>query len=493
MSSSIFSMPDYRCNTWKALESEAQALSDAGFEELYRLVPDRETRFQCSVCDITLDFSKQKIVDSTLELLCELATASKLKEAIHALTSGKTVNLSENKPALHTALRAPDDEALWINGHNIMSDIIETRNKMEAVAESIRHKDWLGYSGEPITDIVNIGMGGSDLGARFCVEALSDFSTENLGFHFISDIDPHAFTNTVKNLTPETTFFIISSKSFSTKETLFNAKQAMQWIGDSKHFQKHFIAITAREQRAHDFGIEHVLPIWDWVGGRYSVCSAMSLITMIAIGPKNFKAFLSGAYDMDQHFQQVPFAENLPVLTALLGIWNNNFLGIHQLLILVYANQLEQFVPYVQQLDMESNGKCFDKNDRLINYSTSPIIWGGHGNRAQHSYYQLLCQGTHRTAIDFVSLKVFDNCMVNAFCREKQHILSKGIDSERKISGRILGNLPLNHFRLKACTPYILGAFISLFEHKSYTQGVVWNLNPFDQPGVESAKAMCVE
>lgn len=473
---------------WKALEKEACYLSTCGLYDLYLQSPNRDDEFKQSACGIELNFSKQRVTEKILGLLFNLAEACQLKEKINALMSGEKVNVSENRAALHTALREPEYRPFMLDGRDIMRDVFEARHKMEVIAEDIRNQTWLGYSNQSIKDIVNIGMGGSDLGPKFCTTALSDYSSPVLRFHFISDADPDAFERATATLNPETTLFIVSSKSFSTQETLFNMKKAMDWIGDINHFEQHFIAVTVHIEKAHACGIKNILPIWDWVGGRYSACSAINLMTMIAIGPDKFKEFLSGAHAMDMHFKNTPFEKNLPVLTALLGIWNNNFMGIHTLLMLVYSSRLEQLVPYVQQLDMESNGKRIDRYNKNVPYATGPIVWGGHGNRAQHSYYQLLCQGTHRIAIDFISLKAFDESMVNTFCRAKQNVLTQGVNVSNEISKQILGEIPLSHFRLEHCSPYILGALISLCEHKIYTQGVVWDINSFDQPGVDSAK-----
>jgi glucose-6-phosphate isomerase len=474
---------------WAQLEKHAQSISTYALKDLYQSTPDRDTCFKQAACGIELNFSKQRVTHDTLALLFDLAEACQLKEKINALMSGEHVNTSENRPALHTALRLPDSQSLMLNGRDIALDVFDVRHQMEVIAEKIRNKKWLGYSNQPITDVVNIGMGGSDLGAKFCVGALSDHCSLALRFHFISDADPDTFKTTVANLEPETTLFIVSSKSFTTKETLFNMKQAMAWIGNSHYFEQHFIAVTADTEKARACGINNVLPIWDWVGGRYSVCSAVNLITMIAIGPDKFKEFLSGAHAMDMHFQQTPFEKNLPILAALLGVWNNNFMGIHTLLMLVYLRGLEQLVPYVQQLDMESNGKRIDCEGNTVKYATAPIVWGGHGNRVQHSYYQLLCQGTHRVAIDFMSIKSFDNSISNQSCREKQQVLVNGVHSPQKQEREwILGNTALNHVQLDECSPSILGSLISFYEHKTYVQGVIWNINSFDQPGVESAK-----
>ncbi|MDF1683491.1 MAG: glucose-6-phosphate isomerase [Legionellaceae bacterium] len=473
---------------WNALEKQAHLISTCALNDLYQQSPSRDTEFKKEACGIELDFSKQRVTNDTLGLLFNLAEACELKEKINALMSGEKVNTSEDRAALHTTLRVPNYKPFMLDGRDIMLDVFEARHKMEVIAEDVRNQTWFGYSNQSITDVVNIGMGGSDLGVKLCLEALHDDTSSTLCFHFISDADPDGFKRTVATLNPEKTLFIVSSKSFTTKETLLNMKQAMDWVGSSYRFDQHFIAVTAHAEKAHALGINNTLPIWEWVGGRYSACSAVNLMTMIAIGPDQFKEFLSGAHAMDMHFKNTPFEANLPVLTALLGIWNNNFMGIHTLLMLVYSNRLEQLVPYVQQLDMESNGKRIDRDNKVVPYATGPIVWGGHGNRAQHSYYQLLCQGTHRVTIDFISLKAFDECMVNAFCRAKQRVLVNGVQTGDEVSKQILGETPLSHFRLAQCSPYVLGALISLYEHKIYTQGVIWNINSFDQPGVESAK-----
>lgn len=473
---------------WDALEKQAHLISEYSLNDLYQQPPSRGVEFKQSTCGIELDFSKQRVTPETLDLLLNLAESCQLKEKIDALMSGEKVNASEVRAALHTALREPNYKPFLLDGRDIMLDVFEARHKMEVIAEDLRNQTWLGYSNQPIKDVVNVGIGGSDLGPKFCISALSDYSSSVLRFHFISDADPDAFERVVATLNPEKTLFIVSSKSFMTQETLFNMKKAMDWIGDINRFEQHFIAVTADVEKAHAWGIKNSLPIWDWVGGRYSVCSAINLITMIAIGPDKFKEFLAGAHAMDMHFKNTSFQENLPVLAALLGVWNNNFLNIHTLLMLVYSSRLEQLVPYVQQLDMESNGKRIDRDNKKVPYATGPIVWGGLGNRAQHSYYQLLCQGTHRVTADFISLKIFDASMLNIFCRAKQKVLTQGVDVGNELLKQILGETPLNHVRLEACSPFILGALISFYEHKTYVQSVIWNINPFDQPGVESAK-----
>lgn len=471
--------------SWKKLQKQAQshALSTATDLESYDL-----RSFRHSAHSITLDFSRQRLTENILENLLFLTKERDLKSKIQALMQGDKLNVSENRPALHTALRTPENAIISVNGQNIIPEVVATREKIQYIAEKIRRREWLGFSGKAIADIVNIGMGGSDLGPRFCIKALAEFSDKRLGYHFVSDADPNSFKQTVNGLNPETTLFIISSKSFSSEETLYNARKAVAWLDNPQQMDKHFIAVTAKSDKARQFGINNVLPIWDWVGGRYSMCSAINLITAIAVGFGHFNELLAGAHSMDKHFITSEFSENLPVLLALTGIWNINFLHIHNLLMLSYAQQLEYLVPYIQQLDMESNGKSINMQGMAVNYATGPIIWGGLGNQAQHSYYQSLCQGTHKVAADFISLKSSDDELINDLCEANMRILAEGVHNESNPNGYIPGNTPINHLSLDHCTPFSIGALIALYEHKIFTQSVVWGINPFDQPGVESAK-----
>lgn len=436
---------------------------------------------------IILDFTKQQVTEKVFNSLVQLAHNCHLKDKIQQLLNGGNVNQSEMRPALHTALRASHLQEIWVNNKNIMHEVANTREQIGLIAQQVREKKWLGFSGESITDVINIGIGGSDLGARFCLQAFSDFLHPELHFHFISDADPHVFRKTVANLRPQTTLFIISSKSFTTEETLYNARKAKAWIGEDR-LQQHFIAVTAEVEKAASFGMKTIVPIWNWVGGRYSLCSGVNLITAIAIGCEAFSQLLAGANSMDLHYQNAEFHQNLPVLLGLLGVWNNNFLNIPHLLMLTYSQYLDAFVPYIQQLEMESNGKSIDNHNQKINYATCPIIWGGPGNQAQHSYYQLLCQGTHKISVDLISINLFDEEMLNQMCFNKIRVLSEGVHHNENLSNCIHGKIPLNHIRIKDYSPFTIGALVALYEHKVYTQSVIWNINPFDQPGVESAK-----
>ncbi len=438
---------------------------------------------------LEINYNCQRATPEILNVLFNLASECKLEEKIRALIQGERVNTSQNIPALHTALRVAEPSLLLVNELDVMPDILIVREKMRLISEQIHSGEWLGYSGKKITNIINIGIGGSDFGPRFCLNALKDYVLSGVDYRFISDVDPRAFQEAIKNLNPETTLFIISSKSFTTYETLYNAKKAMDWF-DGQNIDNHFIAVTANRKKAEELGISNILPIWNWVGGRYSLCSAINLITCIAIGYNFFMEFLAGAHSMDLHFQKQDFHENMPVILGLLGVWNINFLSMSNLLIQVYGRQLELLVPYIQQLDMESNGKGFDTSEHKVDYATGPIVWGGMGNQAQHSYYQLLSQSNHKVAADFISLKEYDEEPINRFCAEQIHVLSQGASSINNPSGTISGGMPITHIKLKACKPSNLGALIALYEHKIYVQSVLWNINPFDQPGVESAKIM---
>lgn len=475
-------------DSWIALEQHARTIWPLAIENIRN---NHEAPLQYHIikaCGLDLDFSNQRIDQTAIDLLLELANECSLPTKINHLIQGENVNTTENKPALHTALRTMCRDPIFVNGVDIIPDIFITREKIRLIAEKIRAGKWLGYSGKPITDIVNIGIGGSDLGPRFCIQALSPFINNDLSYHFISDADPKGFTRVVSTLNTETTLFIIASKSFTTPETLYNAKKAMLWLGDQTYFDKHIIAVTADEQKANLLGFKHVLPIWDWVGGRYSLCSAINLITAIAVGFDNFMQLLNGAHSMDNHFQESPLALNLPVILALLGIWNNNFLKINTLLLLAYAHQLEQFVPYIQQLEMESNGKSINTEGAFVNYATAPIIWGGLGNQAQHSYYQLLSQGTHPIAADFITIRSYAGEMIDDLCQIKINVLTQGVSATDKASEHISGNVPITNISLEHISPYSIGALIALYEHKTYVQSVIWRINPFDQPGVERAK-----
>ncbi|KTC88524.1 glucose-6-phosphate isomerase [Legionella cincinnatiensis] len=466
-------------NAWKKLEKLAKRDNGANVEI---------KNHPKSAAHITLDYSGQQVNSTIMDTLFDLANECQLSEHIDALMSGKPINNTENRPALHTALRVPESERIWVNQQNIVPEVINARKQMYEISTKIRNKEWLGYSGKPITDVINIGIGGSMLGPFFCIHSLSDLVTNQLRFHFISDLDPQAFQRVTATLNPETTLFIISSKSFTTPETLAHYQQALKWVKVQQHLEKHFIAVTANVKKAQEMGFSTILPIWDWVGGRYSFFSAINLISCIAIGYDHFSEIIFGAHEMDIHFRTVNFADNLPVLLALLGIWNINFLNTNNLLLMTYAQDLQHFVSYLQQLDMESNGKSINKQGRKVDYATGPIIWGGLGNHAQHSYYQLLCQGTHKVAADLISVQTYEDNVINKICRAHKEVLTKGGNPTDNPHSDIAGQMPVNLLSLRDCSPKTLGSLISLYEHKIFVQGIIWNINSFDQPGVESSK-----
>ena len=467
---------------WQWLKSQAAPIKTG-------LKPTKSSHFIPEACGISLDFNQQQLNSEILTGLLKLTKISHLDTQIEALFSGKTVNISENKPALHTALRAPASDVIMVDQQNIMQPIHQTRVNIGSIADKIRNQQWQTRNGLSITDIVNIGIGGSDLGPKFCVSALAEYTSTHLNTHFISDADPLYLQRTLTKLNPETTLLIICSKSFTTQETMLNARTAMQWIGE-ENIEQQVIAVTANIEAAIRYGIKIILPIWDWIGGRYSVCSAINLITAIAIGSKHFEAFLAGAHAMDQHFYHAPYSNNLPVLLALINIWNVNFLELNNRLMLTYSSRLSTFSNYVQQLEMESNGKSIDNAGNPVDYQTSPIIWGGCGNQAQHSYYQLLTQGTPGIPIDFITMTTPENEVLNAFCKAKMRTLSQGINGETTSrQNTIKGQVPFSHLTLSACTPATIGALLALYEHKVFVESVIWNINPFDQPGVDSAKS----
>lgn len=462
-------------NVWKQLEKHVDSI------HFKSSLPSQTSKI-LKTDDISFDFSKQKIDDTALHLLIELAKECQIPLAIKQLVSGHPTN--NHLPALHTALRAVGaQEPLWVNDVNVHEDIDAVRQQMAEISYKIRSGQWLGLSGKPITDVVNLGIGGSMLGPQFCIDALSDHAIKTIRFHFIAEYDDSAFNRTLSTLSPETTLFIVSSKSFTTPETLINAKKALQWLKHKNYFSQHFIAITAHPDRAQKMGFEHVLKIWDWVGGRYSVCSAINLITCIAIGFDSFLAFLAGAHEMDKHFIEADISQNLPIMLALLGIWNNNNLKIHNLLILTYAQSLQLFAPYLQQLEMESNGKSVDKQGADVNYATVPIVWGGSGNHAQHSYFQMVCQGTQRLTADLISLKSLDTQLVE----QHKYSLTRETPTEDAFKTNN-HHISLNHIELTNDSPKAIGALIALYEHKVFVQSVIWNINPFDQIGVEQMK-----
>lgn len=505
---------------WQALVTHQQEVSKFHLRELFYADSQRFELFSLEAADLFLDYSKNCITAKTIELLCNLATASNLTLAIDAMFKGKTVNITENRPALHVALRNFNSPSLWVNTQNISSDIQIVLSKMAVFTEQVRSGNWRGYTDKPITDVVNVGIGGSDLGPAMVTEALTSYAMPALNLHFVSNIDGSYLQQTLEKLNPETTLVIISSKSFTTQETLTNAQSIRAWFrqqsGDNKNESLHFVAVTSNIAAAQSFGIvpNNIFPIWEWVGGRYSLWSAVGLPIALAVGMENFHELLAGAAKMDQHFCTAPLQQNMPVLLGLLSIWYNNFFAAPAQAILPYDQALRRLPAYLQQAEMESNGKSTTNKDLAVGYTTSPIIFGEPGTNAQHTFYQLLHQGTHLIPVDFI-IPLQPHCLLgdhhailfaHALSQSKammegktaleiiQEMRADGHDDEeikRLTPHKILpGNRPSNTLLFSKLTPRNLGALLALYEHKIFVQSVIWQINPFDQWGVEYGKQL---
>ncbi|MCE3237842.1 MAG: pgi [Gammaproteobacteria bacterium] len=502
---------------WQALKAHQQAIASCQMHEWFKADPERFSRFSFIFEEILFDYSKNRITPETLHLLNKLADASCLKQKIEDLFSGQIVNSTEKRPALHTALRAPQTEAIYLNGQNINLDIQTTLNKMRAFTEKVRNKIWKGATGKSITDIVNIGIGGSHLGPLMTTAALADFAQADLHCHFISNIDSAHLNDVLKKINPESTLFIISSKSFSTLETMTHAETIRQWLQaqmKTMNVTSHFIAITAATEKALQFGIpnENIFTLWEWVGGRYSIWSAIGLPLALMIGMDRFLEFLAGGHAMDQHFRYSEFNQNIPVLMALLGIWYINFFGSAHHAIVPYTHRLRYLRLHLQQLDMESNGKSMTQQGEAVDFLTGPVILGEQGCNGQHAFHQLFHQGQHLIPVDFVLVGKEKNeldhhhaiLMSSGLSQAKALMRGKSYqealeelsgeslsDTEREHLAKhkmIPGNRPSNIIFLHRLTPYNLGALLALYEHKIFVQGVIWGINSFDQWGVELGK-----
>jgi glucose-6-phosphate isomerase len=507
---------------WQALKTHQQLIATQRMQTWFDRDDLRYAHFSLQVGDILLDYSKNLITSDTISLLVKLAHTLKLADSINALFAGHSVNITENRPALHTALRDQSDDPLLVNQENITALVANTLVKMRDITTKIRNGTWRGATDKPITDIVNIGIGGSHLGPLLTTHALADFADHKLQCHFISNIDASHIQETLAKINPETTLFIVSSKSFTTLETITNAITLKAWLQTKlgiTSIEKHFIAVTAATSKALAFGIapENIFPVWDWIGGRYSVWSAIGLPLAIAIGMENFQAFLRGAQAMDQHFREADFAHNMPVIMALLGIWYINFFAANNHAIIPYSHHLTYLRTYLQQADMESNGKSVSNSGEIIDYATGPIIWGEQGCNAQHAFHQLLHQGQHLIPVDFIlagnKSSGFDHhqdILIASGLSQAQALMQgksyqqalteaqaagfSGVEAERLAQHKtIIGNRPSNVIFLKEITPYNLGALLALYEHKIYVQGAIWQINSFDQWGVELGKQLLPE
>lgn len=502
-------------HAWKAVLDEMNNLKDRRLRDFFTADPKRADKFTVTAAGWTLDYSKNRITPALMFLLRDLAEQAHLKEAIDAMFNGKRINNTENRAVLHTALRRPNDETINVDNHNVIPDVHQVFDQMALFAEKIRSGNWRGYTGKTIRYIVNIGIGGSDLGPAMACEALKPFGKQTLRTYFVSNVDSTHLAETLKQVKADQTLFIIASKTFTTQETMTNAGSARAWLieksGNEESVSKHFVAISTNAEKVKEFGIntENMFGFWDWVGGRYSLPSAVGLSLMILIGPKNFNRMLRGYRNMDHHFCTAPFDRNVPVIMALLGILYHNGYGAESYAVLPYDQYLARLPAYLQQLDMESNGKSVDRNGQRVHYSTGPIVWGEPGTNGQHAFYQLIHQGTRLIPCDFIGFckshnpmgDHHDKLMANffaqtealAFGKTADECRAEGVPEELIAHKTFEGNRPTNTLLATKLTPETFGALIALYEHKVFVQGIIWNINSFDQWGVELGKALALK
>ncbi len=497
---------------WRKLKEHYEKVRDRHLRQLFAEDPGRGERMALDVLGIYFDYSKNRITDETIRLLLALAEETGLQGRIRAMFEGDRINVTEDRAVLHAALRAPADQVILLDGENVVPGVHEVLAKMSAFAEKIRSGDWKGHSEKPIVNIVNIGIGGSDLGPVMATEALAHYSDRNLTVRFVSNVDATDFAEKTRDLDPAETLFIIASKTFTTQETMTNAGTARDWclqaLGDERAVARHFVALSTNADAVAAFGIdtENMFEFWDWVGGRYSFPSAIGLSLMIAIGPERYREMLGGFHEMDEHFRAAPFEENLPVLLGLIGIWYDNFFGADSIAVLPYDHYLGRFPAYLQQLDMESNGKQTDLDGNQVEVQTGPIVWGRPGTNGQHAYYQLIHQGTKLIPCDFIGFvrsqnpigRHHDLLMANffaqtqalAFGKTAEEVKADGVP-QNQVPHRVFeGNRPTNTILLESLTPTALGKLVALYEHKVFVQGSIWNINSFDQWGVELGKTL---
>jgi glucose-6-phosphate isomerase len=498
---------------WKALAAHYKKARDLHLRDLFSEDPKRSERMTAETVGITLDYSKNRVTDETVNLLVQLAEESGLRGRIDAMFSGEKINVTERRAVLHVALRAPRGASIVVDGENVVPQVHAVLDKMADFSKRIRSGEWKGHTGKRIKNIVNIGIGGSDLGPVMAYEALKHYSDRAMTFRFVSNIDATDFAEAVHDLDPAETLFIISSKTFTTLETMTNAETARDWLlkglgGDVKAVAKHFVAVSTNTAKVSEFGIDtaNMFEFWDWVGGRYSMDSAIGLSTMLAVGADNFHALLRGFHEMDEHFRTAPFDRNLPVLMALLAIWYNNFFGAQTVAILPYEQYLKRFPAYLQQLTMESNGKHVTLDGIEVDYQSSPIYWGEPGTNGQHSFYQLIHQGTKLIPCDFIAFiqplnplgRHHDMLMANVFAQAEALAFGKTAEQVKEegtedwlVPHRVFkGNRPSNTLLADRLTPETLGKLVALYEHVVFTQGAIWNIDSFDQWGVELGKVL---
>ncbi len=503
---------------WIALEQHYQEMSNAfSMKEAFQTDPDRCAKFSLSFNDILFDFSKNRITEKTLQLLLDLAEKADVKKKTEQMFNGEKINITEKRAVLHTALRNRANTPVYVDGEDVMPKINQELEKIRRFSKKVRSGEWRGYTGKKIQTIVNIGIGGSDLGPKMVCTALKPYSRPDLDIHFVSNVDQAHLMVTLEKLDPETTLFIVASKVFNTLETMTNANSAKRWflqaVKDEQAIKKHFVAVSTHPENVARFGIDtaNMFQFWDWVGGRYSLWSAVGLSIALYVGMDKFEQLLEGAFEADQHFRHTPFAQNIPVIMALLGIWYNNFFKAESHAILPYDQSMHRFSEYFQQGDMESNGKSIDMEGETVDYQTGPIIWGQPGTNGQHAFYQLMHQGTKLIPCDFLApaqshydLPEHHDILISNFLAQpralmlgktREEVLQDLSEEERQdevlVNSKIFpGNKPTNSFLFKKLTPKTLGSLLAFYEHKIFVQGVIWNINSFDQMGVELGKIL---
>lgn len=505
---------------WQTLKACKESLQSQPMKTLFANDPERATRYFINGAGLSLDFSRNRLTDESLNALMSLARSCKLEERRAALLGGEKVNITENRPALHTALRNPGTDTILVDGQDVVAEVNATLARMDTFVQEVLSQSRKGYTGKAFTDVVSIGIGGSFLGPKLVTEALQPYRKQGLNCHYVANIDGSEICDTLANINPETTLFLVQSKSFGTRETLENSKVARQWFVEHSASEQavasHFMAVTANKAAAQDFGIEpsNVFPMWDWVGGRYSLWSAIGLPVALTIGMDNFRALLAGAHAMDTHFRDAPLEKNLPVVMAMLGVWYNNFWEANTHAILPYDNYLRSLPDHLQQLDMESSGKRVNQQGKALTYHSGPVIWGGVGANGQHAYHQLIHQGTRLIPADFIiplqthnpvathHADLFANCLGQSRAmmagktleEAKAELAASGMseaDIERLAPHKVIpGNQPSNTLMMKKVTPETVGALIALYEHRTFVQGVIWDVDSFDQWGVELGKQL---
>jgi glucose-6-phosphate isomerase len=497
---------------WQALTQHYEKIKDVHLRQLFAGDAKRGERFAVEDAGLYLDYSKNRINDDTVQLLLALAEACELRQRIDAMFRGEKINLTENRAVLHVALRAPRDQSIILDGEDVVPKVHEVLDRMAAFADRVRSGAWKGQSGKPVRNVVNIGIGGSDLGPVMAYEALQHYSRRDLTFRFVSNVDGTDFAEATHDMAADETLFIVSSKTFTTLETMTNARTAREWalksLGDERAIAKHFVAVSTNAAEVSKFGIDtaNMFGFWDWVGGRYSMDSAIGLSTMLAIGPENFRLLLAGFHEMDEHFRNAPFERNLPVLMGLFGIWYTDFFGAQTVAVLPYDQYLKRFPAYLQQLTMESNGKHITRSGAAVDYETGPIYWGEPGTNGQHSFYQLIHQGTKLIPCDFIGFcqtlnplgnhhdllmsNVFAQAEALAFGKTPEAVRAEGTADWLVPHRTFEGNRPSNTLLAERLTPDMLGKLVALYEHSVFTQGAIWDIDSFDQWGVELGKVL---